>query len=478
MTNTKKYSHFIHGAFVPPGSSDYLSSIDPHDESVVAEIALGNSEDVDSAVTSAVDASSEWAAMRPLDRGRILIDVGRMLMKNIDMLAELESREMGMPVAQAIGALITAANYFEYYGGLAPAVQGDNIPVGVTHVSFTTHEPYGVIGVITPWNAPLNQSARSIAPALAVGNTVVHKPSEYTSLTALVFAEMAVSVGLPAGVWNVVAGLGVDVGTPLVSHKDIDKVAFTGSMGTGQAIGNIAAQKIMPVTLELGGKSPDIVFEDADLSKAIPGVVRGFVGNSGQVCLAGSRVLVQRSIYEKVSQLMSAGIAALPLGKDLPQPSLGPIANKMQYEKVLGYFEVAKTDGAKLLAGGGPADGRENGFYVKPTLYGDVDMSMRIAREEIFGPVGVLIPFDTEEEAIAIANDTEYGLAAGVWTRDVSRVHRVTSKLQAGQIYVNHYLNGGVESPLGGYKKSGIGREKGMIAMTQYARLKNVIIEL
>jgi aldehyde dehydrogenase (NAD+) len=404
--------------------------------------------------------------------------VGRKLRDNFSLLGQLESDEMGVPLAMVAGTLETAASYFEYYGGLAPSLEGENIPLGSEQFSFTTHEPYGVVGVITPWNAPLNQAARSIAPALAGGNVVVHKPSEYTSLTALVFAELAVEAGLPPGVWNVITGLGADVGMPLVEHPAVKKVAFTGSVPTGQRIGVAAAEKIMPVTLELGGKSPNIVFEDANIDEAIMGAMMGFVANSGQICLAGTRVLVQRSIYQEFSQKLAGALGFVPIGRELDPPSMGPIANSMQFEKVLNYFQVAEQDGAKLLAGGGPAEDKEQGYYIKPTLYGDVDMNMRIAQEEIFGPVGVLIPFDTEEEAIAIANDTDYGLAAGVWTRDISRVHRVTSQIEAGQIYVNTYFETGVESPLGGYKKSGIGREKGMIALKQYTHTKSVIIKL
>ena len=478
MSGLKQFQHFIGGEQVAPSGGSFLPSVNPSDETVVAEIALGNAADVDSAVAAAQNAFRSWADMRPIDRGRILTAVGRKLRENIPTLGKIESDEMGVPLKMVAGPLETAAAYFEYYGGLAPSLEGENIPLGPQQFSFTTHEPYGVIGVITPWNAPLNQAARSIAPALAGGNVVVHKPSEYTSMTALVFAELAMEAGLPAGVWNVITGLGADVGMPLVEHPAVKKVAFTGSVATGQRIGVAAAEKIMPVTLELGGKSPNIVFEDANLDEAIMGALMGFVANSGQICLAGTRVLVQRSIYDEFSQKLAGAMGFIPLGRELDAPTLGPIANNMQYEKVLNYFQVAEQDGATLLAGGGPAEDKEQGYYVKPTLYGDVDMSMRIAQEEIFGPVGVLIPFDTEEEAIEIANDTEYGLAAGVWTRDVSRVHRVTSQIQAGQIYVNSYFETGVESPLGGYNKSGIGREKGMIAMKQYTHTKSVIIKL
>ncbi len=480
MQPPQTYGQFIDGDFQAPASGEYLDSINPANGTLAARIAKGNNVDVDAGVAAAKAAAAEWAAMRPLERGRILTDLGRKLRDNIGLLARLESLEMGAPVAACAMLLGTAAAYFEYYGGLAPSLQGETIPVGPEQHSYTVYEPYGVVGVITPWNAPLNQSARSIAPALAAGNCIVHKPSEYTSVTALVFAQLAVDAGLPRGVWNVITGLGADTGEALVAHNDVSKIGFTGSVRTGQAIGAIAAEKVMAVTLELGGKSPDIVFEDADLQAATMGVLLGFVANSGQVCLAGSRVLIQRSIYDQFSQMLAGAVQHIPLGCDKPMPTLGPIANQDQYEKVLNYFEVAKEDGATLLAGGEKAEGEglENGYYIKPTIYGDVSNDMRIAREEIFGPVGVLIPFDTEEEAIAIANDTEYGLAAGIWTQNLSRAHRVASRVQAGQIYVNYYLEGSVEHPLGGYKKSGIGREKGMVALKQYAQLKNISIKL
>ena len=480
MQIKEQYGHFISGDFQQPSSDEYIESSNPADQSIVARIAKGNKRDVDSAIAASKAVSKQWAATRPLERGRILTDVGRKLRDNIEVLSKIESCEMGMPIEAAQIVLETAASYFEYYGGLAPTLQGETIPVGPEQHSYTVHEPYGVVGVITPWNAPLNQTARSIAPALAAGNCVVLKPSEYTSLTALVFAELAVSAGLPSAVLNVVTGFGSDVGDALVRHKDISKVAFTGSVKTGQAIGVIAAEKVMPVTLELGGKSPNIVFEDADLDAALMGSLMAFAANSGQACTAGSRILIQRSIYEKFSKMLSDTVAFIPVGLNNPFPTLGPIANKDQYEKVLNYFEVAKDDGATLLAGGEKAvgDGLENGFFLKPTIYGDVDNNMRIAREEIFGPVAVLIPFEDEAEAIAIANDTEYGLVAGIWTKDLSRAHRVSSQIDAGQIYVNYYHESGVEHPLGGYKKSGIGREKGLAAIKQYTQTKNISIKL
>lgn len=476
MNIKESYGHFINGTFQDPQSGKYIESINPHDESVVAKIANGNKEDVLIAIQTAKQAAKMWSTMRALERGKIIVTVAKALRDNMEELIELESAEMGMPKAFVRGSLITAANYLDYYGGLAPSIEGATLPMGEGTHGYTLYEPYGVVGVITPWNAPLNQTTRSLGPAMAVGNTIVHKPSEHTSLTALRLAELAVEAGLPAGVWNVVTGYGADAGAPIVEHLDIGKVSFTGSVTTGQVIAKIAAEKVMPVTLELGGKSPNIIFEDADLEKTVPGVLTGFVGNSGQICSAGTRILVHKSIYDKFTKLMADAAASIKIGIENDQPNIGPLANKDQFQKVKAYYDLAKEEGAIALTGGEAVEGK--GYYVQPTVYTNVDMSMRIANEEIFGPVGVFIPFETEEEAIEIANQTDYGLAAGIWSQDISRVHRVAAKIKAGQIYVNSYFDSGVEAPFGGYKKSGLGREKGQIAMKNYLQVKSVIVKL
>ena len=471
---------YIDGQLKASSSGRTFDSINPATGDVFATVAAGTSEDVQAAVAAAKAAGTAWAKMRPLERGAILQKVGAALLANKAELAAIESGEMGMPLQAAPGIIESSAEYFTYYGGLAPSVHGDTIPLDEGTFAYTLYEPYGVVAIITPWNAPINQAARSVAPALAAGNTVVVKPSEYTSVATVEMARIAVEAGLPAGVLNVVTGNGIDAGEPLVRHPDVEKIAFTGSVSTGSRIGAIAGERIVPATLELGGKSPDIVFEDAKLEAAVPHILFGFIANSGQICTSGTRVIVQRSIHDKLAAMLSGAAKSIPIGVDKPFPCLGPIANKMQYEKVLGYFESAQVEGATLLTGGAPArgEGLDNGFYIEPTIYTDVKPDMKIVREEIFGPVGVLIPFDTEEEAIEIANDTDYGLAAGVWSQDASRVHRVAAQLQAGTVYINAWHAQATEVAMGGYKRSGIGRERGMGAIKAYMQTKNVTQKL
>ena len=403
--------HWIDGKPHTVPANGHLTVTSPLGTAEASRVVLGGAADVDLAVRAAARAQGPWRALSATERGRILHRLAALIRANAAGLGELERRETGHPEHKIPAEIAATAAYFEYYGGLANALQGETIDLGGGYHSYTVREPYGVIGVITPWNVPLGQSARSAAPALAAGNTVVIKPSEYTSATTMELARLATEAGLPDGALNVVTGTGPEAGAALVEHPLVRKVSFTGSVRAGREIGRAAADRILPLTLELGGKSANIVFPDADLDKACEGALRAFSSNSGQACTAGTRLLVHRGIHDAFVARLAAAAAQLRLGSDL-----GPMTTAAQRDKVLEYFAIAEAEGAVAVHGGVPVTDPElaGGHYVVPTIYTGVDNSMRIAREEIFGPVLAVIPFGDEEEAVRIANDSDYGLAAAV----------------------------------------------------------------
>lgn len=473
---------FIDGTEVAPARGEYFTSIDPSSGSGIAEAGRGTAEDIDAAVESSHSAfrSDKWAKMPLADRGRILHRIADRLRENLDDLAMLECLDSGQPLSQARRDIQTAARYFEFYAGLADKIEGSQIPLGSSGFAYTSKEPFGVVGVIVPWNAPLNQAARSVAPALAAGNTCVLKPAEETPLSALRFAQIAAEAGLPDGVVNVVTGFGEEAGQRLVEHPLVRKVSFTGSVETGKIVARVAAERLIPSSLELGGKSPNLVFEDADMDAVVTSVVRTVTHKAGQVCSAATRILVAGEVAHELQEHIGAALGKITIGPGVEDPMLGPLVSENQLNRVLSLIQSGRDEGADVAFGGSRATGPklDAGYFVQPTVFSNVGAHMTIAREEIFGPVVSMITFQSEDEALEIANDTDYGLAAGVYTRDISRALRVSRALEAGQVFINGYQAGGVETPFGGYKQSGWGREKGTEAINHYTQLKTTIVTI
>ncbi len=476
----RTYDLYIDGRPEKPASGEYFDTDNPYTGEVWASIARGNAADVERAVAAATRALPVWNALKPADRGRLLLKLADLIDHNAEALAAAEVRDNGKLYTEMLPQVRMAADWYRYYAGLADKIEGSVIPTGKANMfTFTRHEPLGVVALITPWNSPLLLLSHKLATALAAGNAVIVKPSEFASASTLEFAELFALAGIPPGVVNVVTGFGGEAGAALVAHPNIAKVAFTGSESGGRKINEAAAREFKHVALEMGGKSPNIVFDDADLDAAVVGAIAGIFAAGGQTCIAGSRLLLQKTIHDRfVDQLVEmAGSARIG---DPMQASthVGPIATPPQYEKVLQYIDIARREGARCVLGGGPytGPGARGGRFVAPTIFTGVHNQMRIAREEVFGPVLSVIAFDTEEEAFQIANDTPYGLAAGVWTSDIGRALRASERLQAGTVWVNTYRLGGASTPFGGYKHSGIGREGGVEAIKEWVHTKTVWI--
>ncbi|MGJ5725815.1 aldehyde dehydrogenase family protein [Brevibacterium sp. H602] len=470
---------FIGGRHVP--SLLTYANIDPATGGQLGDIARAGADEVDRAVQAAAKAQQEWKRSSPEQRSRLLIATAAVITANRDDLARIESEDTGKPLTQAYADVDVCARYFEFYGHTIESYYGHAIPLAEDMHVYTRREPFGVTGHIVAWNYPLQLIGRAAATSLATGNCAVAKPADETPRSTVRLAELIHSVGFPAGAFNVVTGLGAEAGAALSAHPGVAHLGFVGSTQTGSAIAHAAADRVVPTVLELGGKSANIVFPDADIDAAIPSLVRSIIQNAGQTCSAGSRLIVHRDIHAEVVDKMAAAMAKVTIGYGLDDPMLGPLISAKQHERVDGFLTT--VDSGQIVTGGtrpdGLADDLAAGAFITPTIVDSVDPASRIAQEEVFGPVVVTLPFADDDEAVALANGTDYGLVSALWTQNISRAHRLAAEVDAGQIFVNTYgAGGGVELPFGGFKKSGYGREKSIEALDEYTQTKTVAIRL
>ena len=484
MSALPRFDAYINGRPVRPASGQYFETVNPYTSQAWAEVARCGAAEANAAVEAAHTAftSGAWPALTATQRGQLLRKIGDLIALYAEELAAMEVRDNGKLVSEMAAQCAYIPQWYYYFGGLADKVEGAVIPIDKAETfNYTVHEPLGVVAAITPWNSPLLLLSFKLAPALAAGNTVVIKPSEFTSTSTLRLAELFTEAGFPPGVINVVTGFGTEVGGVLVDHPKVAKVAFTGGSESGARVYQAAARSLKRCTLELGGKSPNIVFDDAKLDDAVKGAISGIFAATGQTCIAGSRLLVQDGIYDDFVRDLVAFAGTARMGDPMLRTTqVGPVTTPPQYEKILSYIQIARDEGAELLLGGGPARGRpecgSSEYFIEPTIFGNVTNTMRIAQEEVFGPVLSIIRFKTDDEAIAIANDIAFGLAAGVWTQSIARALKVSKAIRAGTVWVNTYRAVSYMSPFGGYKMSGLGRENGIEAIREYLQTKSVWI--
>ena len=484
MTTTMTLTEglLINGQRVEASDGKTFDVFDPSTGERLATVAKATKADVDRAVQAAQAAleAKTWGGLAPAERGRIMWRIAHAIRERSEELAILESRDNGKPLRQSRTDVQVAARYFEFFAGIADKIMGNTIPLGPGFLDFTVREAIGVSAQIVPWNYPIQIGARGAAPALAAGCTIVLKPSSEAPMTALRLGEIGLACGLPPGVFNVVPGTGSEAGVALASHPDVNQLTFTGSVDVGVQVAKLAADNVVPVVMELGGKSPNIVFADADLDLAAAGVANAIFQNAGQTCSAGSRLLVERGAHEPLLERLATRTKTMRIGPGVSDPDIGPIISSRQRETIERYVTIGKEEGAKVAAGGNrPSDpSLAGGYYFEPTLLDGVSPDMRVAQEEIFGPVLAIIDFDDVEQAATLANRSQYGLVAGIWTRDINKAMALASRIKAGQVYINTYgAGGGVELPFGGYKKSGYGREKGLESLASYTQVKNVCVK-